>query len=102
MLWNLLFKNLFHQPLKGTIGAVEVLASRTILRIHCRSSFKYLAIEDVVKNAAKGSELEIKPRAESSCNLFISLVIEKKNPRHRSYKAYCKGSVFTKASTASN
>lgn len=55
---NLAFRGLFHKFSKSAIR-VRVLASKIVLKMHCRSSSKYLAIEDVVGGIAKGSRLRV-------------------------------------------
>lgn len=67
----------------GTIGVVEVLTSKTVLRIRYRSSSKYLAIKNILDDTAKGLELKIKLRVkviwiEDFFSLSISLLIKKK------------------------
>lgn len=62
-LGNLVFKSFFCRPLEGVIE-IEVLASRAILKIYCRLSSKYLAIEDVVESVVERSGLEAKLEVE--------------------------------------
>lgn len=65
---NLAFKNLFYGPSKNTIGVVRGLTSRTILKMRCKSSLKYLAIENKVEDAIKGSKLGTEFRSKRFLN----------------------------------
>lgn len=92
ILENLALKSFCHEPLKDTIGAMGVLASRIILRIHCRLSSKYLAMENVAKVAAEYLDLKTEPKADSSSSSSILLLIKKKTrevvAREDTIKAY--------------
>lgn len=74
MLGNLAFKSLSCGFLRGTIKA-EVLASRTVLKIYCRLSSKYLAIEDTTGDIAKCLGLGVELKARGLFSIFISLSI---------------------------
>lgn len=45
--------------------------------MHCRSSSKYLAIENIAGGVAEGLELKIEPEAKDSFSSSISLSMEK-------------------------
>lgn len=62
----------------GVIGATGVLAFRTVLKMHNRSSSKYLAKKDSIKDVAEGLGLRAKSKVEGFLNSFISLFIGKK------------------------
>lgn len=53
MLENIAFKNLFYRFLENAIEAAKVLGFYTILRIYCKSSIKYLAIEDIAEDVVE-------------------------------------------------
>lgn len=81
MLRNLVFKNLLYSLSEKAIkGITEVLAFIIVLKIHCRSSSKYLVIKEVVKDSEE--ELKVGSRVRSGVegfsNLFILLSIKKK------------------------
>lgn len=46
--------------------------------MYCRLFFKYLAIENIVRNAVENLGLEAKPKIEGLSNLFILLSIREK------------------------
>lgn len=78
---ELAFKDCSHEFSESTIerGAIKVLTSKMALKIYCRSSSKYLAIENVIKGVAKSSKmrLEEKLKTEDYFNLSISILIRK-------------------------
>lgn len=71
--------------MRGIIRATIVLAFKSVIRIYCRISSKYLAIENVAKDVVEGSRigLGVELGAENhwmecfSCS-FILLSIEEK------------------------
>lgn len=87
MFGNLAFKNRSYQLFGKAIkkGVRGVLASKTVLKMHCRSSSKYLTMKDIANNIAKGFraelriELEVKSffKIEDLSNLSILLLIRK-------------------------
>lgn len=80
---NLVLKNLLYRPFERVIWeAIEVLASKTVLKIYYRLFSIYLAVENIAKSAAKdcGAELGAKSLSgiKDPFNLSISLFIKKK------------------------
>lgn len=61
---NLVIKSLPHGPLGDVIGAAKVLASRIILKMRYRSSFKYLATKNAVRGTAESLKLGVRPETE--------------------------------------
>lgn len=81
MLRNLAFRSLLYGPFERAIRrVVEVLASRTVLKICYRSFSKYLVVEDIVNDIAKdvmGSS-GAEPKVKDSFNLSILFLIGEK------------------------
>lgn len=76
ILAKLAFKDYLYGFFKTVIGrrVTEVLVFRIVLKIHYKSSSKYLVAEDIVRGVVKDSEigLEAEPGVERPSNLFIS------------------------------
>lgn len=67
---NLAFKNLSYRLFERAIRRIMgILASKTVLKICHKSSFKYLTAEDIAKNTVKSSK--IGPKVKDSSNLSI-------------------------------
>lgn len=62
----------------GKVKVVRILTSKIVLKIYCRSSFKYLVAEDIIRSS--GAELEVKSlfKTNGPSNLSISLLMEEK------------------------
>lgn len=79
MLRNLIFKSFSYRPLSGAISTIEILPFKTIFKMRWRSSFKYLAVEDVADNTTElGIESEMEPEMVSLSNSSILLLIREK------------------------
>lgn len=77
---NLAFKSLLCNFSRKTMGKIaEILVFKMSLKIHCKLSYKYLTMKDIVKDfgAKLRAELEIKDyfRTRDFYNWFISLSI---------------------------
>lgn len=73
---NLALRSLFFRLFGRIIGA-GILALKIILSICWKSSFKYLAIEDIVDNVIKNSKLGAEQKIEGFSSSYISLSIGK-------------------------
>lgn len=64
-----------HKLLRGAIGAVRVLASRTILKIYCRSSSKYLAGKNTVGSIAKSFKARLRTESKIQDTFGLSILL---------------------------
>lgn len=61
---NLTFKSLSHGPSKDVIGAAGILVFRTVLKICCKLSSKYLTMKDKVRDIVEGLGLSAELKVE--------------------------------------
>lgn len=72
MLENLTFKSFLYKSSRRTNRRItRVLASKTGLKMHCRSSSKYLMVKDIADNIAESFKAKLKAGLEAKSPLEI-------------------------------